>query len=322
MDPSLPAEVVSLLEKAVKAFGEGRYEEARAAYSQAYKLDPQTRTLMELAVAEFKSDHPVEAAAHWKEYLQRPDATVELADAVRKHWLMQAQSQIAHLDIHVPPKAEVIIDGSAPDGHPVSEGEGGREVSLTIDVREGNHEVTAQRGSANQVRHIVARGGEHVQVRLLLDQQDTPATPAPTPGPPATREVPENGVASTRWPWVIGLGSIALVAAGIGTGFAVAFVSAGVDAAKLVPAIAPSSCLQMPLSQSCTQVQHDRSQQRNDLGLATGFYVGAGIAGVSAITTWLLWPGPAASRSGSAIAWRALPLVDSRTAGLAVDRVW
>jgi hypothetical protein len=53
----------------------GDFEAARLAFVQAYALDSQPRYLYDLAVAEAKGTHPIEALAHLRQYLTLPGIT-------------------------------------------------------------------------------------------------------------------------------------------------------------------------------------------------------------------------------------------------------
>src|ERR1700690_1968120 len=54
----------SLVLRGVKRYKEHQYEAARDAFDQAYLLDPQPGTLLNLALAELKAEQPVAAVVH------------------------------------------------------------------------------------------------------------------------------------------------------------------------------------------------------------------------------------------------------------------
>src|SRR6266498_5539201 len=77
-------------QEGVKFFDQKRYEEARAAFLQAYALKHHPAVLLNLAQSEVRSGHPVEAAKHFAAFLregsmateaQRSDAEKGLAAA-------------------------------------------------------------------------------------------------------------------------------------------------------------------------------------------------------------------------------------------------
>src|SRR5271165_1856665 len=103
----------TLVLRGVKLYKEHRYEAARDAFDKAYKLDPQPGTLLNLALSELKADQPVEAAAHFREYLRASHEPEAKLESVRTTYLPLAESEIAQLDIQTSAAAEVFVDGAA-----------------------------------------------------------------------------------------------------------------------------------------------------------------------------------------------------------------
>src|SRR5262245_44992949 len=63
-------------QEGVKFFDQKRYEEARAAFLQAYALKHHPAVLLNLAQSEIRSGHPLEAARHFSAYLREsPNAS-------------------------------------------------------------------------------------------------------------------------------------------------------------------------------------------------------------------------------------------------------
>src|SRR6266704_2025626 len=57
-------------QEGVKYFDQKKYEEARAAFLQAYALKHHPAVLLNLAQSEIRSGHPLEAARHFSAYLR------------------------------------------------------------------------------------------------------------------------------------------------------------------------------------------------------------------------------------------------------------
>src|SRR5258705_11845271 len=57
-------------QEGVKFFDQKRFEEARAAFLQAYALKHHPAVLLNLAQSEIRSGHPLEAARHFSGYLR------------------------------------------------------------------------------------------------------------------------------------------------------------------------------------------------------------------------------------------------------------
>src|SRR5258708_8988783 len=98
-------------QEGVKFFDQKRYEEARAAFLQAYALKRHPAVLLNLAQSEARSGHPAEAARHFATYLREspnPPAN-ERADAEKG--LATARTKLGRIHIAAPSGAEVVLDG-------------------------------------------------------------------------------------------------------------------------------------------------------------------------------------------------------------------
>src|SRR4051812_19549311 len=80
-------------EEGVKAFDTGRFEDARAAFLQAYALKRHPAVLLNLGQSELRSNHPEDAGNHLQQFLrehkaatpdQRAAAEKGIADAKRR----------------------------------------------------------------------------------------------------------------------------------------------------------------------------------------------------------------------------------------------
>ena len=177
----------TLVLRGVKLYKEHRYDAARDAFDQAYKLDPQPGTLLNLALSELKADQPVEADAHFREYLKAAHEPEAKLDSVRTTYLPLAESEIAQLDIQTSAAAEVFVDGGALSPTMVaSERAAGNGRVVSVLVRAGEHAVSARQGSSEQTQRVTAKGGEIVEVHLERVQSETPrpelsASPVETP---------------------------------------------------------------------------------------------------------------------------------------------
>jgi len=78
-------------------FTRKQYEAARESFAQAYALDPAAVALLDLAMAELETNRPVEAAAHFRAYLARPDAEEDKRGAVQAKCLPRAEAQLGRV---------------------------------------------------------------------------------------------------------------------------------------------------------------------------------------------------------------------------------
>ena len=158
------------IRQAKECFLHQDYECARTALAQAYERSPQAATLLKLGLAELQADHPLEAAAHLREYLRHDEEPADKLDAVRAKWLPRAEARTARLDVVAPAGAEVLLDGVVQ----------GRAPMASIVIRDGAHDVTARQGTVIEAQHVVARGGELVELHFQR-VADPPPPPLPSP---------------------------------------------------------------------------------------------------------------------------------------------
>jgi hypothetical protein len=295
------------------------YEGARAAFARAYEMDPKAATLFDLALSELNADHPVEAAAHLREYLTRAEAPAATLEAVRSKWLPRAEARTARLDVFAPAGAQLAVDGAAAQDARTATGPTGAPLT-SIAVAAGEHEVTARQGTLSETQHVTARGGELVELHF----QRVAAAPAPAVAIGWTasgeaRERAESGASRAKWITVVALGSAAVVAAGFGVGFGIAAANKASDAQNVQNGFgstwSSSRCSGASAPPSCAQLASDVDSNRLNWGISAASYVGAGVLGVASLATWMLWK----PKSG-AIAAR--PLLDAQMGGVVVDGRW
>src|SRR2546421_1986708 len=94
-------------QEGVKFFDQKRFEEARAAFLQAYALKHHPAVLLNLAQSEIRSGHPLEAARHFSGYLREsPNASgAERSEAEKG--LAAARAKLGRIHVQVPTGAEV-----------------------------------------------------------------------------------------------------------------------------------------------------------------------------------------------------------------------
>src|SRR6266566_6478041 len=95
----------------VKFFDQKRYEEARAAFLQAYALKRHPAVLLNLAQSEIRSGHPLEAARHFSGYLRESANTSPAERAEAEKGLASARTKVGRIHVAAPAGAEVVLDG-------------------------------------------------------------------------------------------------------------------------------------------------------------------------------------------------------------------
>jgi tetratricopeptide (TPR) repeat protein len=317
----------ALAAQGVKLYREGQYEAAQHAFSRSYELDPQTETLLELSLAELEAGRPVEASKHLRAYLGRSDAPAAKLDVVRTKWLQRAEARTARLDVFARAGAEIRVDGNPVqvEPSPASPGDTTRPLG-TIVIAAGEHEVTAQDGALVQSQHVVARGGELIEVHF----QRVPDAPSPSvaslgwAGP--ARAADRSGTTDSRAKWVtvIGLGSAAVVATGVAIGFSIAVEKDASDADALMQRVRTdtggnSGCLAPTPATQCAQISRDHQAEHSNAALANGFYAGAGALALLGAASFFFWPSP---KAPSATAVHPVPVFGDRFAGAALTGAW
>ncbi len=308
LGPAWPALVAAqdddktLMEKGTAYFLREDYEDARRVFSSAYELNRRADILLKLGLAELQSDHPVEAANHLVEYLKHEDQPADKLALVRTKWLPRAQEKTARLDVFAPAGAEVLVDGAVKGRAPVP----------SMVVRVGEHDVTARQERITEAKHVLARGGELVEVHFQR-VVDTPAQVA------IARSTQDVGLTTShdqlvrttspaKWIALIGTGSMALTAAGLGFGFGIASNQNAEVAHTLSAQLQKTgSCAGPSALAQCGQLR-GAIQSANDFhALSDGMFLTGGAFAAATGLIWWLWPSstlrvqPSMTGSGAAI---------------------
>jgi tetratricopeptide (TPR) repeat protein len=283
----------------VALFREQQFEAAREAFAHAYEVDPQSETLAKLGLTELRAGHPVEAAQHLREYTARSDVAAAQVDAMRTKWVPRAESQTARLDIFVGNTAEIRVDGGVAErvAAPTSDGVPDGEPFVSVLIAAGEHDVSVRQGSFVESQHVVARGGELVDVRFprVPDAPDAPMAARLMPPLFAGEASSSNGKEPTgpsraRWLAVLGVGTASLAAVGTAIGFSWAFERDRADANRLMQGVGESGCLPPSPAAACRQVRADRHAEALNAVVANGLYGTAGGLALLGAATWLFWP--------------------------------
>jgi hypothetical protein len=317
----------ALVRKGAELFKNEDYEGARTAFARAYAVDPKASTLFNLALSELHADHPVEATKHLREYLMHSEEPADKRELVRTKWLPRAEAHTTTLSVFAPPGADVAVDGIA-QAHvapgATTAGPAGA-APTTLVIAEGEHDVSAKQGATAESQHVVAHGGEALEVHFQRLPDAAQAFPTPTGGEPDPREAVEGGVSPrAKWATVIALGSGAALAAGVGVGFAIATQNKAANVHSLQSEIAPSGLTGTQCAEpsapaaSCAQLKNDLDANRRDWAISTAAFLGAGVLAGASAAAWTLWR----TRPPSAAALRLQPMVATHGSGLSIGGGW
>jgi len=294
----------------VTALKNGKYEDARISFQQSYALKPAPAALRNLAAAELKTGHYVDAARHFAVYLKtiKPYG-VDRIDLVEQAFA-EAKSHCGMLVVETNVKgAEIGVDGETI----------GR-TSLGADpwwVEPGEHVVTAHLDGYDEhrERHNLDAGRTlRVFVTLLpnglVASSGTLSDPAIAaagarlasstegrsvrPGDDGRDQPPpgyDNRSRVAVVPIAIG-GAITIAGLAAGIGYSLASSANANDRDALLAAIpgpSPKCGSGTPYGASCAQAQDLDDKSASQRTLATTGFVVAGAVGAATLVYWL-WP--------------------------------
>jgi hypothetical protein len=297
----------------------GDFEGARMSFAQAYTVLHKPDILWNLALAEDKSGHLVDALAHFKQ-LARDGATDADRAKANKH-VDQLMAETGHIEVAAPPGAQVMVDG---------ESAGVAPLAAAVDVAPGKHRVELRPAQgAPKTTDADAFAGQTARVSFLLAEPGvTPATatttgaateaqaPAPEaapPPPPPDQVQTGHGVSAGRIITVASLGGAAAASVFLGVYFGLAAQSDANDVKGYQSANGSSACATITSQNSklCSTWNSTIDSQNRDAAVSDGFYVAAGLLAAGAVATWFLWPKGSTSPSATIV-----PVVGPGGAGL------
>jgi hypothetical protein len=293
----------------------GAYDDARVSFEQAAAVMRKPAVIWNLALTEEKTHRPVEALAHFKEYLRLALSTDPDRPRAQKH-IDTLNAATAHIDVAAPAGATITLDGTREVG--------AAPLGDAVDVVPGHHEVVARLPTGVKVASLDLVAGQTARADLsaLEAASVTPGATAPqsTGEPPAPPGQPVQPVAEQpaggafgpeRLITVIAVGGAAVVAAGAGLVLGIESNNEAGAAKALRTQV--GSCAGVS-STDCQNLASDVSAQRSDHTASTVMWVLGGVLAAGAVGAFFLWP--KGSVQGQA-AVRIAPAVGPTSAGLA-----
>ncbi len=165
----------------VQAFDAGKFEQARAAFLQAYALKRHPLVLLNLGQSELKAGYPVDGGNHLQQFLHEHKAATASQKGSARGGIDEAKRRASFAILIVD------TDGSqlAIDGRPVG-------ISPLLDpvfLTAGKHQATASHSGRTVSAAFVARRGSAAPVTLNF-AAPRPTQPLPTPGVPPVAPQP------------------------------------------------------------------------------------------------------------------------------------
>ncbi len=198
-------------EEGVRLFDQGEYQQAQAAFLQAWALKKHPAVLVNLAQCELRAGEHVSAARHFVKYLRNyPDTPPDQQELARKG-LAEARQHTGQLEIEVGQEgAEVFVDGELIGRSPLPD---------LFDVAPGTHEVEIRfPGKPPSTQEVSVSAASSVPVSF----ESTP--PPGSPKPPPSVQVESSG-RQPFLPWATSdpVAWATLGATGLGLGLGVTF---------------------------------------------------------------------------------------------------
>ena len=314
------AAAAELLAAGKKAHAAGKLEAARAAFEQAYRLDPRPiGHAANLGTVELSLGRYRDAAEHLADALTRLeiDAPKAQFDSLSKS-LQAARAEVGEVQVEVSAPSELRVDDKLL---------GAVHDKRAVYVDPGTHTLSAQApGYRNASAQVVVDKGQRHAVRLeLLPDAPAAATPrfgAPPPNPVAPDTTSPAPGRRSIVPLIVG-GAAAAVATGIGIGLLVHSGSRADDAEamrqELYSAYGPGPCgagLEPAAVAPCADLRDVVDAQYGSRNAAVGFFIGAGVAAGAGVATYFLLPRRARP---SAEAWRVEPVVGTGAGAVRVE---
>ncbi len=288
----------------------GNYEDARTKFVQAYALDPNVRVLLNLAIAEKNSGHPVEALRHLRAYCKDPRSNADKVKGVQRDLLPPLVAATGHVDVTAPSGASVVVDQS--------DSVGTAPLDTVVDVTPGRHWIEARVGDKGSRKQVDVAAGATQKVELTVDGASSAAAGSGAPPAAGDHHVEPPPVAeshTTMWPPPVGamiLGGVGLVGIGVGVGFGLDSKSKADDASTLEAA---HPCAQ-PTSAACSALKDKNDSSKTSGAIAVVGYGVGGAALVGGLVWWMVAPRKTTAPAMGGVA----PMMGPGVAGLRVQR--
>jgi hypothetical protein len=279
------------------------YEAARLSFAQAYAVLHRPLILWNLALAEEKATHPLDALAHFREFASESPTDTDRANA-QKH-VDALLAQLGRIDVQAPPGTSLVLDGgnftaSAP-------------LPEALDVMPGRHVVEAKFPSgAAKTSDVDAVAGQVAHVSFTPDvpaaavaaagaapTAPAGATPAPAPTDAQPAEPPPDTTQAHKSFWTPRTTTAAVLVAGgaVAAGFGVYFGLASqhnnhVALGYKNSAPSTSTCLPPSTVPYCGAWNDAVNAQNRDAAISNALYFVGGAFVVGAAVSWFFWPKP------------------------------
>ncbi len=173
-------------QEGVEFYDKGQYENARAAFLQAYALRKHPAVLLNLAQSSLRSGHHLEAAKYFQQYLREASNITAAQRSDAERGLTEARAKLGRILIDAPRDTEIFVDDDRVGTTPMS----------PVDVEPGTHAVRG-RIHGDETVQITVGAGQVVTAKFAASGASVVAAPASAP-PAATASAPPPKPAPPR----------------------------------------------------------------------------------------------------------------------------
>lgn len=159
-------------EEGVRYYDKGQYENARAAFLQAYALKHHPAVLLNLAQSSLKSKHYLEAHRYFGQFLHEATSATPEQKGIANKGMADARSELGAVTIEAPDGAEISVDGTRHGKAPLAD---------PIIVEPGPHEFAAKSSGATETKGVSVTRGAAVTV-TFGSGESAAVTPPPAAG--------------------------------------------------------------------------------------------------------------------------------------------
>jgi hypothetical protein len=199
----------------------GRTSEACAKFAESHRLDPQTGTLLNLALCHEEEGKTASAWAEFNEVEERSGAKSERAEFAHRH-ARAVEGKLSRLRIRVEPAAPGVT--LTLDGRPMR----AAALGSLIPLDPGEHAIEATApGKERWGQRVKIDPGPATQelVVKLVDASTPSAAPPPATAPAAAPARDPEPTSTARRDIGFAIGAVGIVGIGIGTGYGLSALS-------------------------------------------------------------------------------------------------
>ena len=279
-DDAAVAEAQARFKEGLSLADRAKFDEARLKFLQAYAVVKAPSVTFNLALAEQKTGHDVDAIGHYRAFLVVGANDTRVTDAQRD----KARANIADLTKKV---GQIEID--APEGTKISvDGAPVESMKDPVPVTAGRHAVEGAYSGRVKSTSVETKIGEVTKATLTFEEPV--ATVAPPPVSPVTEPPAEPPPHRTTAGWAVPIGLGVLGVAGIATGIGMSAASqSSKDDYIAKRQGSPGLCADRN-SQACREYDDKRSSSSTQSTVGVVGYVAGGVLLAGAVASWFFWP--------------------------------